>query len=57
MRLYMWEVTFRGSQEPDFSVKALLEGWLLFDSIKENLCIHGFWLDSSVVNPDLSFRN
>lgn len=51
------EVTFRVSQEPDVSVEALLEGCLLFDSIKENLCIHGFWLDSSVENPDLSFRN
>lgn len=57
MCLYVWEVTFRVSQEPDFSVEALLEGWLLFDSIKENLFIHGFWCDSSVVKPDLSFRN
>lgn len=57
MCLCVWEVTFRVSQEPDFAVEALLEGWLLFDLIKENLCIHGFWLDSSVVNPDLSFRN
>lgn len=57
MRLYVWEVTFRVSQEPDFAVEALLEGWLLLDSIKENPCIHGFWLDSSVVNPDLPFRN
>lgn len=53
----MWEIAFRVSQEPDFAVEALLEGWLLLDSIKENLCIHGFWLDSSVVNPDLPFRN
>lgn len=56
-RLYVWEIAFRVSQEPDFAVEALLEGWLLLDSIKENLCIHGFWLDSSVVNPDLPFRN
>lgn len=57
MHIYVWEVTFRVSQEPDFSVEALLEGWLLFHLIKENLSIHGFLLDSSVVNPDLSFRN
>lgn len=49
----MWEVTFEVSQEPDFSVETLLEGSLLFDSIKKNLCIYEFWLDSSVVNPDL----
>lgn len=57
MCLYVWEVTFGVSQEPDFSVETLLEGWLLCDSIKENPCVHGFWLDSSVVNPDLSFSD
>lgn len=38
-----------------FSAEALMDGWAFF--LVKKTSLYGFWLDSCVVNSDISFRN